>query len=853
MFEEVKELLISMLNSSFSATSEKGRNRKIIFWYDSKKDYEELLEELELNDTEIIKYDNNSLWIRYHIEKEELNKNIVIYLPFERQKGINNELLDIETANSDLLFNPDSTTMRLKNLGLSDECRVVIKKYDRFFNNKTREKDFKEFDIEKDSENIDYIVTSILLGIKSINIDDIIKNIIKIYYDDEKKYEALFKFGNEEFILDLINKYFGSKITSNEEIENVFKSLVFTYFAASISNINKLNRYGKYLLSNRVTNSQVFVNNLMRDKTTRKYFELISNDISKEFGIEDLISTIDIEDYKNADAFSIIDDNIILHIVNQLFNSINEFEKYKELITLRESKYWYDKYYNEYNFLKVVCQYFEVVNRVQNLIRTLEIEKFVELYANELYLVDTLYRKMYYYFDNIRDKDNFMNLKNKVENNYINTYMLELSLKWSDTIENLNRYDSNKLVMQNKFFDKYIKSQAESSRNGRTIVIISDAFRYECAKELNEKLKVFGTKSEINYMLGLVPSYTQLGMASLLPNKELSRNPNYKDKGSDSIFVDGLSSVGTENREKILTKVVPEGLAIQYDELYSKTKSEWKKEFSGKKVVYIYHDVVDNAGEHDENNVFEACEKAIKQIEMLVKDLHTTFSGVNCYITADHGFFYKRGKVEDYQKTLKDTNATKQKIRYSYTDEKSDEEGIISINLDYIFGENSGYVNIPKGQNIFSRQGGGINYLHGGILPQEIIIPVIDFKSTRTSEESKKVGITYSGLSTKITNAITYLEFLQDNKVDENNLECRYLLHFEDENGNRVSDECTIVANYTNVEVKDRFFKEKFVFKNIDYDKEKNYYLVIIDEETGIEQQKIRFIIDIAIINNFGF
>ena len=854
MFEEVKELLISMLNSRFSATSEKSRNRKIIFWYDPKKDYEELLNELELENTEIIRYDNNSLWIRYHIEKEELNKNIVIYLPFERQKGVNNELLDIETANSDLIFNPDSTTMRLKNLGLSDECRAVIKKYNRFFNNKIRENDFKVFDIEdKNNENIDYIITAILLGIKSINVDDIIKNIIKIYYDDKKRYEALFKFGNEEFILNLINKYFGSKITSTEEMENVFKSLVFTYFAASISNINKLNRYGKYLLQTRVTNSQVFVNNLMRDKSTKKYFELISNDISKEFGIEELISTMDIEEYKNADAFSIIDSNIILYIVNQLFNSINEFDKYNELITLRESKYWYEKYYNEYNFLKVVSKYFEVVNRVQTSIKTFEIEKFVEFYINELYLVDTLYRKMYYFFDNIRDKDNFINLKNKVENNYTNTYMLELSLKWSDTIENLNRYDANKLTMQNKFFDKYIKSQAESSKNGRTIVIISDAFRYECAKELNEKLKVFGTKSDIYYMLGLVPSYTQLGMAALLPNKELSRDPNYKDKGSDNIFVDGMNSVGIENREKILTKVVPEGLAIQYEELYAMTKSEWKKIFSGKKVVYIYHDVVDKAGEHDENNVFEACEKSIKQIEGLVKDLHTTFSGVNCYISADHGFFYKRGKVEEYQKTSRDTSATRQKVRYSYTDKKSEEEGIVSINLDYIFGENSGYVNIPKGQNVFSKQGGGINYVHGGILPQEIIIPVIDFKSTRTSEESKKVGITYSGLSTKITNAITYLEFLQDNKVDENNLECRYLLHFEDENGNRVSDECTIVANYTNAEVKDRFFKEKFVFKNIDYNRDKNYYLVIVDEETGIEKQRIKFIIDIAIINNFGF
>ena len=57
----------------------------------------------------------------------------------------------------------------------------------------------------------------------------------------------------------------------------------------------------------------------------------------------------------------------------------------------------------------------------------------------------------------------------------------------------------------------------------KTAVIISDAFRYECAKELNNRLKVFASKSDIGYMQGLVPSYTKLGMAALLPNKELSR------------------------------------------------------------------------------------------------------------------------------------------------------------------------------------------------------------------------------------------------------------------------------------------------------------------------------------------
>ena len=473
-------------------------------------------------------------------------------------------------------------------------------------------------------------------------------------------------------------------------------------------------------------------------------------------------------------------------------------------------------------------------------------DRFAKDYADNFSEVDTLYRKVYFFFDNIENRDLFISLKNKIENIYVNNFMSELSIKWSDMIENMSRYDSNRMVLQKDFYMNYIKPF--NDKKDRIIVIISDAFRYECAKELNEKLKQFASKSDITYMQGLVPSYTKLGMAALLPNNKLSRV-----KDSDDILVDGQASSSIKDRELLLQKENPDSIAIKYDDLCDMTKQEWKKLFTGKKVVYIYHDTIDNAGEHNENEVFTACDKAINELERLVKDLHTTFSGINAFITADHGFFYKRGKVESYEKTGKTTNSTKQKTRYSYSASIVDEEGILSISLDYLFGENSGYVNIPKGNIIFARQGTGINYVHGGILPQEIIIPVIDFKSTRTTEESKKVGITYSGLSTKITNAITYLEFLQDSNVDENNKPCRYLLHFEDKDGNRISDECTIIANYENTEVKDRFFREKFVFKNIKYDRNESYYLVIIDEETGIVKDKIKFYIDIAIVNNFDF
>ena len=847
MFDEVLEILKDTLNGAFSRDTERKRTRKIIFWYDPKQDYADFINELELDNTEIIKYDNNSFWIRFHIEKEELNKNIIIYLPFERKKGIDNDLLDLETANSDLLFNPDSTTMRLKNLELTEDCRNIINKYAKFFGNKKRENEFKNFDIEeKNNDNIDLIITAILLNIKSINEDEILKEILKCYYEDQKRYEELFKFGSEEFILSLFNNTFGTSISSSEELPEVYKSLIFTYFATTLKDIKKVSRYSKYLLTDKATNVSVFINNLMRDKITKECFEKLSKEVEKEFGIDELLNSMDIDDYIFSDAFESIDKYIIKYVVDKLFDGIGEYDIYINYIDTRENKYWFEKLSNEYNLLKVAIAFFRKINRVEDSIKIVDMDRFAKDYADNFSEVDTLYRKVYFFFDNIENRDLFIGLKNKIENIYVNNFMSELSIKWSDTIENMRRYDSNRMILQKNFYKEFIKPF--NDKKDRIIVIISDAFRYECAKELNEKLKQFASKSDITYMQGLVPSYTKLGMAALLPNKELSRV-----KDSDDILVDGQVSCSIKDREILLQKENPDSIAIKYDDLYEMTKLEWKKLFSGKKVVYIYHDTVDNAGEHNENEVFTACDKAINELERLIKDLHTTFSGINAFITADHGFFYKRGKIESYEKTNKTINSTKQKTRYSYSDSIVDEEGILSISLDYLFGENSGYVNIPKGNIIFARQGTGINYIHGGILPQEIIIPVIDFKSTRTTEESKKVGITYSGLSKKITNAITYLEFLQDSNVDENNKPCRYLLHFEDIDGNRISDECTIIANYENTEVKDRFFREKFVFKNIKYDKNEPYYLVIIDEETGIVKDKIKFYIDIVIVNNFDF
>lgn len=857
-YSDAKDLLLDLINNS-EINHKKALNRKIIFWYDGQKKYTSVIDKIkqEINNenNEIIIYQKNSFWIRYHIEIEEPNKNFVIYFDTNRPLDQENDLLDLETSSGyELSFNPDNTTKIIVELGLTDSNRSIIEENEKFFANQDRRKKFKEFECEKNNSTINYIITAILLGIKSVNADDLMKNIIKIYLSDETKFNKLKSFGNDKFVFNLFNKSFGTNIKDYSELSTLLKELVLTYLLQDLSDKELIsNKYGNFILKQKDT-AQVFTNKLMTDSKMSKYYEKISNQVFEEFGLDDIFTLDNLEKYINSDAFKIIDKNIILFIINQLNSNIYNYDEYRKLILSRQPKFWYLKFEKEYKLLLHILDYFKDCDIGVKKIKNSEIEDLVKLYDSDLYKIDYDYRKVIYYYNLLKDTDEFKDLIEKVENQYINKYMSKLSEEWDKALERLPKYNSTKLVMQNKFYNKFIKPDVSETRNGRVIVIISDAFRYEFAKELNYKLSQIAKNTSVNYMLGLVPSYTKLGKAALLPNKTISMID-----GSDDILVDGKKTSSTSDREKILQNENEDSIVIQYDTLVNDyKKADWKKLFSGKKIVYIYHDEVDIAGENTPDEVFEAGQRSIEHLYNLVDSLNKTFSGVNVYITADHGFFYRKGKVQGANKITKMAGATKQKTRYTYTPEDINNEATISFNLDYIFNNSHGqYVNILKGYDIFSKPGEPDKYFHGGDLPQELIIPLIDFKSARGIQGSKSVGLVYTGLQSKITNTITYLDFAQNVPVDENNTECTYKIHFEDDSKNVISNEVKIVANRVDKEIKDRYFKEKFIFKSMEYPVDKNYYLIILKEGKGsdgdIEVQRLKFDIDITIMNNFDF
>lgn len=191
--------------------------------------------------------------------------------------------------------------------------------------------------------------------------------------------------------------------------------------------------------------------------------------------------------------------------------------------------------------------------------------------------------------------------------------------------------------------------------------------------------------------------------------------------------------------------------------------------------------------------------------------------------------------------------------RFILTDKNEKIDGALTFDMKYLLGNDTLIKCItPRGVNRFELKGPGANYVHGGSSLQEIVIPVIWFKNERgkSAKEVQKVSVKLTSLSRKITNSITYLEFFQTEKIEDKVVPCRLKVYFTDEDGNRISNENIIIADRKSDDLNERKFKEKFVLKNMKYDRLKKYYLVLEDEEEAEKiYDRIPFMIDLVISN----
>ncbi|MDM8539426.1 BREX-1 system phosphatase PglZ type A, partial [Desulfobacterales bacterium HSG17] len=300
-------------------------------------------------------------------------------------------------------------------------------------------------------------------------------------------------------------------------------------------------------------------------------------------------------------------------------------------------------YKTVYNALETAIQLFTLRAKYDDGFSFPSAETMFKAYTRELYCFDQHYRRFSEYADKGENAgwDVLKSLRQSVEDCYSGWYMDQLSLKWGDFLEGdnglLKKWKLPYILNQYDFFDRNIQTILKESSRNRVFVIISDAFRYEAAKELEQIINgKYRMKADLEPMLGVLPSYTGLGMASLLPHKKMS----FKNK-SANLIIDKKPSSSLDYRKEILSQY--NGTAIKAEDLTAMSKDSGREFIKPYQVVYIYHDRIDAVGDKavSENQTFGAVRKAIDDLLALINYVINNLNGTKVLITADHGFIYQ--------------------------------------------------------------------------------------------------------------------------------------------------------------------------------------------------------------------
>jgi len=748
--DKIKE----MLEYRFSLTTELPQKRHIIFWYDSKKEFKDLIDDLNLTDVKITKLTKsidkkgeaiytNIFKTKYTLEVIDTESNYLIYSEYPRAIDSENYLLDIEKYSE--FFEADKSAMIVEELKLDRtnyRFGEIIREYSSFFANKERrEKLIKLIENPEslDNEEFKLSILSTISGAKTVDILEILKNIIL----NRNKLQDIEKWMNLEFLFSEIKKKFDIEVTSFEQFLKILMVTHF-YFELGKKPHTNLENYFK----GRKNELYIFTDSLLQNKQSSEIIRVEFYELAKDLNIKDRIDELELDYSIKGTAFEYFDKIIIKDII-EIFNSeIIDYDKYKKYIEIRlDNSLWREEYQHFYNALLAVNNFFRIKDSLIIEDRE-ELREIFKDYTKNYFLIDKLYRDFYYSYDKIKNSELaplFDTLKSKIDKFYEIDYLEKLLALWSSKV-----YERDKLPQQKDFYkNNIVKADV------RTVVIISDALRYEVGYEISQKLRKEANVKEIKIeaMLTDLPSRTFLGMANLLPCKK----ERDIDLVSAKVLIDGIDSQGTENREKILKTSCEESSAISFDNFYKMNRAKQEEFIKGKKVIYIYHDSIDAIGDKGktENNTFNACKDAVENIVSLSK-LLSSLGVVNIYITSDHGFLYEKKEVEEYNKLeLKNTKYKSIGKRYAIYEKEVEEKGCVTLKLDSLYGV------FPEKNQRIKASGSGLQFVHGGASPQEMIIPLINYKSGANSKKISKVQVRIRESVAKITSNLTKFSIYQ--------------------------------------------------------------------------------------------
>jgi uncharacterized protein (TIGR02687 family) len=841
-----------------------GEGHRLVFWNDPSGEFAEYVESGlpdDLDQVQILNLNQGSgLATKLLLEREAPETKFLLYRSGPVLPAEQDWLLDIRLYSAE--FHADMASLWLQELGIAElRLRGYLESRSDFLRSQKRRSKLRDLlDPGDDEEAMDHKMLAVLAGTEVAHLFAILRSLCELpvarnHFDLARAADLLVpikKMGLAECFWRLVEQTFGY-----HQEEPSLGGLLRHLFVSELlcqSGEGEVPSLSQFQLQEVGTRNARGCLTQWRDSAKlAPSYDAAAAAVARELKLAEPLREFSLDSLTPVFTFLEAERQIAAKLMQVVLDEDPAWplEAVREVASRRKSGYWLSgpgkdqterkTLSDAYDAIVAAAELFALSREHQGEFSYPDAEALLLAYQTDLHRFDRFYRLFHTQASGAQRQgwDLLKPLTQRVEEVYDQAFLVPMGLEWSRLLDGgfLDRWRSEALPPQQKFYQLAIAPHLEKSERHRAYVIVSDALRYEAAVDLVADLNGrYRIDAKIKPMLGVLPSYTALGMAALLPHKTLS----YTDKGD--VLVDGCSVANTEARGKQLAKFG--GMACKAKELREMKLQEAREFVRGRRLVYIYHDVIDALGDKEvtEEKTFAAVKQCIEELVGMVRFCINKLNAGTVWVTADHGFLFQQTRLDETDKSVlsvkpEETFHAKKRFVLKRILGPCPEAHLGSTEVAASTEDRVEFW-LPRGANRFHFKGGA-RFVHGGAMPQEVVVPLVTVTELRGKKKeasrSEKVGVSVLGSNFKITTARHRFEFIQTEPVGDRRSPLSVRVAIYDQSNQPVSSVETLTFDSDSERLEERKKEILLDLVSGEFDKSKAYRLVLRDAETEVE------------------
>lgn len=484
------------LRERFSAPLPEFYQRRIIFWQDEDREFENILDEITIPNVTIIKLTgNNNFAVKKLLLHDDLTGNYLIYNPFSYAQPQDNWLRDIELFSEE--FRADLISMQMSELDIAatPAMRKTVKLYAKFLENKERTSRLRRIGREyRTPPQLHIDIMAVLAGLNGGSAQDVFIAVLNagLNEEDNAVLNNIKKFGNIDAFWRLVYKYTGYTHEDKKPLGFWASHLLLTALAQTM-NASDLKGLERFISDSNRAYCYSLVHEWRNRENNDDLFELCRI-VETELKLPARFENIEIKTLLSVDIFPSIHETILNRFFTEAADHVIKPDLILKVVDNRRTSGWIKRYTYYYDCLYYIAKMQEFYQDNAAGFHIVDAKAIWKLYTEAAYKMDSYYRHFHYAFgcslknSNSLLEDVLKRAAESVEALYQNWFLKELTECWttaiSDDLASLG-YVSD-IQKQRDFYSHYINPLTD--KGARTFVIISDALRYEVASELCDEI-----------------------------------------------------------------------------------------------------------------------------------------------------------------------------------------------------------------------------------------------------------------------------------------------------------------------------------------------------------------------------